>query len=245
MSQIDPQAEYERQHAAHQAQLAEERALADRLNRATRLAKIAELDAFEETLQQIGDDAASVAMAERLSAEERAELPTIWGKLVSGTALEPAESYLLERAMSRSEKTGKALRRKLLRSIQAGDVKMLALIARSPSYPLSEKLKALKQLEEMRAADPGLSAAEIDELLGLPMAKAAERLVLLSLSGVISKEQADHVLRALEYRNEAHLRDLLTRFPEGRPPIQRDAETAELQQVEGRAEDANASHEPA
>jgi len=196
--------------------LSDELDLDNRMRRAAIMTKLAELDIFEQVLRQASDDALSLSGMTQLSAEDRMQLGPARAKLQQGAPLTAEEAETVKRAGRQSEQLGRALRRKTLRTTQASSVQLLTLMAHSPIYKQEDRLRALKQLEDMRAANPGLSAGEVDELLKLPLANAFARIGELMLSGEIPVEQVERIRRILIDRTHAENLDLKAKYGEGR-----------------------------
>lgn len=197
-----------------------EQELAERLASASRVTKLAELDLFDQVMGTAFETTQTVNALDGLSNEDKIHLIHIRAQMRNGHVPNDIERALLDKASTVAEKVLKKLSRRMLRSTKDANVQLLTIMAHSPIYPHSDRMTALKQLDAMRSSDPAMTKDEVDEILGLPLAKAYEKLAELTLLGMITKEQAAQTIKALDARNEAEIRDLKNRFlPQGVPPL--------------------------
>ena len=80
-------------------------------------------------------------------------------------------------------------------------------------------MKALKQLDALRKDVPVLATNEAANIMALPLADAFIRIAELTMHGSLTREQADTLIKLVDYKNEAHIRDLRSKYlPDGRTP---------------------------
>lgn len=198
----------------------DERVLSERMQRAAFVTHMAELDLFEQVLNK-EPEASKVAQAmDGLTLDEQVRLIDTRVAIRHGQPLTDADRALLDKASHVTEQASKKLSRRMLRSVKDSNVQLLTIMAHSPIYPHQDRMKALKQLDDMRAGDPAMTQDEVNDIIRMPLAKAYEKLAELTLLGSITKEQAAQTIRALDARNEAEIRDLKNKFlPQGAPPL--------------------------
>lgn len=200
--------------------IVDEQKLAERTLTAIRMTRVAELDLLDQVLGTSFESKQTINALEGLSAHEKIHLIHIRAQMQNGHKPTEEERALLDKASTVSEKVLKKLSRRILRSTKDANVQLLTIMAHSPAYDSQDRQRALKQLDDMRSSDPAMTQDEVDELLGLPLAKAYEKLAELSLLGTITREQAAQTIKALDARNEAEIRDLKSKFlPQAAPPL--------------------------
>lgn len=203
---------HDRNYHQQQDELREQLRLAERTKRAYFTTRMAELDIYEQGMRQLGQAVAAEEGLNALTADEKLKLAGVRRKVDDGEVLDPFERMLLDKATKHAEQLGKRLARKTLRITNASVVQLLAIKAISPVYDPDRQLAAQKLLDSMRNRDPNLTKETTDEILALPLTDAYARVAELTLTGMLTREQADYALKALDYRTAAVNVDLASKY---------------------------------